>query len=398
MQIQEPRDPKGFALFNLGFRPFFLLSAVAGLVLMALWLMMLGQGNSTHNYYLLSQYWHGHEMLFGYAIAVIAGFLLTAVRNWTSVQTPYGATLAGITAVWVLGRILPLFDTVIPGSIIALTDLAFLPLVALGIGIPIIRSGNHRNLVFIVILMAMTVANLLVHLQLLGYTENTLITGLQMALGLIVVVMVLMGGRVIPFFTERALGVFQATKYDWLEKSVLPLAFGWLLADLLIPQQSEWQIVTYALAAINGIVHCIRLHGWFHPRLLRNPLLWVLHIAYLFIPLGFILHALSGVTDISVYLSTHAFATGAIGSMTLGMMARVSLGHTARPLKVSRLVIAAFLMMALAGAVRILLPMVPDMYTMALHLSGTLWILAWALFLIPYTPILLRPRMDGQFG
>jgi len=398
MQIQEPRDPKGFALFNLGFRPFFLLSAVAGLVLMALWLMMLGQGNSTHNYYLLSQYWHGHEMLFGYAIAVIAGFLLTAVRNWTSVQTPYGATLAGITAVWVLGRILPLFDTVIPGSIIALTDLAFLPLVALGIGIPIIRSGNHRNLVFIVILLAMTVANLLVHLQLLGYTENTLITGLQMALGLIVVVMVLMGGRVIPFFTERALGVFQATKYDWLEKSVLPLAFGWLLADLLIPQQSEWQIVTYALAAINGIVHCIRLHGWFHPRLLRNPLLWVLHIAYLFIPLGFILHALSGVTDISVYLSTHAFATGAIGSMTLGMMARVSLGHTARPLKVSRLVIAAFLMMALAGAVRILLPMVPDMYTMALHLSGTLWILAWALFLIPYTPILLRPRMDGQFG
>lgn len=398
MQIQEPRDPKGFALFNLGFRPFFLLSAASALVLMLIWLMMLGKGDSTHNYYLLNQYWHGHEMLFGYAIAVIAGFLLTAVRNWTSIQTPYGATLAGITAVWLLGRILPFFSAIIPDLVIAAADLAFLPLVALGIGLPIVRSGNYRNLVFIVILLAMTIANLLVHLQLLGYTDNTLPAGLQMALGLIVVVMVVMGGRVIPFFTERALGVFEAKKYDWLEKSVIPLAFGWLLADLLIPQDSALQVITYLLAGINGIVHSIRVAGWFHPRLLRNPLIWVLHIAYLFIPLGFILFALSDLLNISIYISTHAFAAGAVGSMTLGMMARVSLGHTARQLKVSKLVVASFLLMAVAGLIRILLPMIPGMYMMGLHISGGLWIISWALFLVPYTPILIRPRMDGQFG
>ncbi|MEH6576386.1 MAG: NnrS family protein [Amphritea sp.] len=393
MQIQEPRDPKGFALFNLGFRPFFLLSAMSGLILMLIWLVMLTQGQNTHSYYVLSQYWHGHEMLFGYGVAVIAGFLLTAVRNWTSVQTPYGTKLAIITAVWLLGRLLPLLGDTIPGIVIAVTDLAFLPLVAISIGIPIIRSGNYRNLIFLAIFAVMTIANLLVHLQLLGYTENTLATGLQMELSLIVVVMIVMGGRVIPFFTERALGIFQAKKYPLLERIMIPLAAGWLVCDL-----AGWQLGAGVLAAANAVVQAIRLSGWFHKRMFRTPLIWVLHIAYLFIPVGFALYALSAFTDTSIYLSIHAFAAGAVGSMTLGMMARVSLGHTARPLKVSKLVVIAFILIALAGLVRTLLPLIPDFYMIALHLSGALWMSAWLLFLIPYTPILLRPRMDGQFG
>ena len=393
MQIQEPRDPKGFALFNLGFRPFFLLSAVSGFVLMLIWLIMLARGQSTHNYYQLSQYWHGHEMLFGYAVAVIAGFLLTAVRNWTSVQTPFGAQLAFITAVWLLGRLFPLFSDVLPGLLIALADLAFLPLVALGIGIPIIRSGNYRNLIFLAIFAVMTLANLLVHLQLLGYTDNTLTTSLQMELALIVIVMIIMGGRVIPFFTERALGNFQTRKYAWLERLMIPLAAAWLVCDL-----AGWSLATGILAAANALVQGIRLSGWFHQRMFRTPLIWVLHVAYLFIPLGFALAALSALSGVSIYLSTHAFAAGAIGSMTLGMMARVSLGHTARPLKVSKLVVSAFVLIGIAGLIRTLLPLVPDLYVMALHISGALWMAAWLLFLIPYTPILLRPRMDGQFG
>ncbi|MBQ0755822.1 MAG: NnrS family protein, partial [Amphritea sp.] len=130
----------------------------------------------------------------------------------------------------------------------------------------------------------------------------------------------------------------------------------------------------------------------------RNPLIWILHLAYLFIPLGFMLDALSGFAMASPYLATHAFAAGAIGSMTIGMMARVSLGHTARPLKLAKITIIAFALMVAAGVIRTFLPMIPELYTMAIHLSGGLWILAWVLFLVPYTPILLKPRTDGQFG
>ncbi|GGK80433.1 NnrS family protein [Amphritea balenae] len=395
MQIQEPRQPQGFALFNLGFRPFFLFSALSGVLLMLHWLMLLGQGHTTYNYYLISQYWHGHEMLFGYSIAVIAGFLLTAVRNWTSIQTPYGKTLAGLFFIWLAARILPViseFAVAIPGSIIAAVDLSFLPLVALSIGVPIVKSGNYRNLVFIGILVAMTVANLLIHLQLLGLTDNTLASGMQLSLGLIVLVMAVMGGRVIPFFTERAMA-FEARKYNWIEKSVIPLAAAWLLAGLF-----GFELITSLLALVNAVIHFIRVAGWFKARMVRNHLIWILHVAYLFIPIGFAMEALSGFTAVSPYLAIHAYAAGAIGSMTLGMMARVSLGHTARPLKVTKTTVIAFILMMLAGLIRAFLPLIPELYNMAIHASGGLWILAWILFLIPYTPILLKSRVDGQFG
>ncbi|MBN0988762.1 NnrS family protein [Amphritea pacifica] len=395
MQIQEPHQGKLFALFNLGFRPFFLFAALSGLLLMLLWLMLLGSGQATYRYYQISQIWHGHEMLFGYAAAVIAGFLLTAVRNWTSIQTPFGAKLAGLFLFWLAARLLPLiseFIVPLPAPLIAVTDLLFLPLVALSIGLPIIRSGNYKNLIFTVILIAMSFANLLIHLQLLGITESTLAQGMDLELGLIVVVMVVMGGRVIPFFTERALA-FEAKRFTWIEKSVIPVAFGWLIADLF-----QFNSVALLLAALSAVLNLIRLAGWFKPRMRRNPLIWILHVAYLFIPLGFALEAVSGITQLSPYIATHAFAAGAIGSMTLGMMARVSLGHTARPLKLTKITVMAFILMVAAGSVRVFMPMVPELHSLAIHISGGLWIIAWGLFLIPYTPILLKPRLDGQFG
>ncbi|RTE65939.1 NnrS family protein [Amphritea opalescens] len=395
MQIQEPNQGQGFALFNLGFRPFFLFAALSSMLFMTYWLMLLGKGQSTYDYYLLSQIWHGHEMLFGYAAAVITGFLLAAVRNWTSIQTPYGAKLAGLFLLWLAGRVLPIVSelvTPLPAPLIAITDLLFLPLVALTIGIPIIRSGNYRNLVFTIILLALTLANLLVHLQLLGVTQTTLASGLQLALGLIVVIMVVMGGRVIPFFTERALA-FEAKRYTWLEPLIIPLAAAWLLADLF-----QLTLITSLFAALNALIHVIRLSGWFKLRMIRNPLIWILHLAYLFIPLGFALDALSGVIALSPYIAIHAFAAGAIGSMTIGMMARVSLGHTARPLKVAKITVVAFILMAIAGVIRVFMPLIPELHMMGVHISGGLWMLSWLLFLIPYTPILLKPRLDGQFG
>ncbi len=395
MQIQEPHQGNTIALFNLGFRPFFLFAALSSVLLMTLWMLLLGSAQTGYHYYQISQIWHGHEMLFGYAVAVIAGFLLTAVRNWTAIQTPYGAKLAALFLLWLAGRLLPVISEYViplPPTLIAITDLMFLPLVALSIALPIIRSGQYRNLIFTVILLALTFANLLIHLQLLGFTKATLAQGLQLALGLIVIVMIVMGGRVIPFFTERALA-FEAKRYPWIERSVIPLAFAWLIADLL-----QFSLIATLLAAINAALNLIRLAGWFKQRMMRNPLIWILHVAYLFIVLGFTLKALSGVAMLSPFITTHAFAAGAIGSMTLGMMARVALGHTARPLKLATLTVVAFVLMVAAGVIRVCLPMIPELHGMAIHLSGGLWILAWLLFLITYTPILLKPRQDGQFG
>ncbi|MDO6564043.1 NnrS family protein [Amphritea sp. 1_MG-2023] len=395
MQIQEPNQGKHFALFNLGFRPFFLFAALSSMLLMSYWLILLSKTQPGYQYYQLSQIWHGHEMLFGYAVAVIAGFLLTAVRNWTSIQTPYGAQLAGLFLLWLAGRLLPIFAeliTPLPAVLIAVTDLLFLPLIALVIGVPVIRSGNYRNLVFVIILLALTLANALIHLQLLGITQTTLGSGLQLGLGLIIVVMIVMGGRVIPFFTERALA-FEAKRYRWLEASVIPLAAAWLIADL-----SPFTLIANLLAALNAAVHLLRLSGWFKLRMLRNPLIWVLHLAYLFIPLGFALKALSGMASLSPYLAIHAFAAGAIGSMTIGMMARVSLGHTARPLKLAKITVVAFILMMISGLIRVFLPLIPELHSVSIHISGGLWVIAWLLFLIPYTPILLQPRLDGQFG
>lgn len=395
MQIQEPHQSKGLALFNLGFRPFFLFAALSSILLMIHWLMLLGANQPNYNYYKVSQIWHGHEMLFGFAVAVIAGFLLTAVRNWTAIQTPHGAKLAGLFLLWLTGRLLPIiseFITPLPGPLIAITDLLFLPMVAIAIGIPIIRSGNYRNLIFTLILLAMTLANLLIHLQLLGITQTTLASGLQLELGLTIVIIVVMGGRVIPFFTERALA-FEAKRYTWLEFLVIPLALAWLFADLF-----QLILITAILASLNAALHLIRVIGWFKLRMIRNPLIWILHVAYLFIPLGFALDALTGFISLSPYLAIHAFAAGAIGSMTLGMMARVSLGHTARPLKLAKITVLAFIVMLASGVIRVFMPMIPELHTLAIHLSGGLWVLSWTLFLIPYTSILLKPRLDGQFG
>lgn len=393
IQIQEPRHSGAFALFNLGFRPFFLFGALAALVLMLVWMKMLTSGQATQSYYQLSYIWHGHEMLFGYTLAIIAGFLLTAVRTWTSQAVPTGASLGFIFTVWLAGRLLPFAADTLPAVLIAAVDMLFLPLVIVGIAIPIIRSRNYRNLMMVVILSVMLFANGLMHAQLLGYTSNTLFTGMQLQLGLIILMIMILGGRVIPFFTERALGDFSARKYKWLEMLTPVLVVAWLLSHF-----SGAAELAGMLAIANAAAQLLRLHGWFHPRLLKNPLLWILQLAYLFIPLGFALYAASVFAGISVYLSTHAFAAGAIGSITIGMMARVSLGHTGRPLKITNWIKAGFVCMLLSGLIRSLLPLIPELYIAALHASAALWMLAWGLFLIPYTPILLKPRTDGQYG
>ncbi len=393
LTLEERRAPalKGWVPFALGFRPFFLGAGIAALLLMALWLLWLWGVLATPAWDYPPLLWHAHEMLFGFGAAVIAGFLLTAARNWTGLPTPQGIPLALLFGLWFLGRVAFLLPGLPPALVLAL-DLAFLPAVAVVLAGPILRARQARNYAFPVILGALTVAAALMDLQMLGYTQATAAAGTTLAVYLIVLMMVMMGGRVIPFFTDARLGG-KARRWQAVEglapASVAAVAGGVLLA----PHSLYTTLAAAAAAAIN----LLRLAGWQRRALWRVPLLWVLHLGYAWIVLGFALTALVAAGKAPASLALHAYTVGAIGGLTLGMMARVSLGHTGRPLAPARIMTAAFAAINAAALLRVVLPLLwPAHYSTALLMGGLAWLLAFAVFLAVYFPILLRPRLDGK--
>jgi uncharacterized protein involved in response to NO len=394
--LSDQRGParRGPVLFALGFRPFFLLAAFFAVVTMADWLYMYLAGGEIESYYGGIDR-HPHEMIFGYTAAVIAGFLLTAVRNWTNIPTASGASLAALAGLWLAGRVLPFFPGALPPTLIAIVDLAFLPALAGALAVPLIRGGQRLNLIFLPILIALAAANLLVHLQEVGYAAASARMGIYLGLDLIVLVIVIMGGRVIPFFTERALAgatVRRRTVIEWLAPAS---ALAFAIADVALPNSP----VAGAAAALAAIVNGARLIGWYDHRVWRVPLLWVLHAGYAWIVVGFFLRALAAVGAVAPEYTIHAFTVGGIGVLTLGMMARVSLGHTGRPLEVAAPVAVVFVLINLAALVRGILPIVmPEFFSRLIALAGALWIAAFAIFLVVYAPILTRPRIDGRPG
>jgi uncharacterized protein involved in response to NO len=378
----------------LGFRPFFLLAGFSAVILMAMWVAAFVGGLAFSTYYGQID-WHSHEMIFGYTVAVVAGFLLTAVRNWTERPTPAGGYLGAMVALWLLGRILPFFPDAFPGWFIALVDLAFLPLVAVGIGVPLVRSGESRNLLFLPLLAALWAANFFVHAELLGFAPSLARKGIFLGLDLIVLLIVIMGGRVIPFFTERALpGVVMKRRsiIEWLS----PLSvIMFLLADFFF----AGSLLFASLAALGACANGIRLAGWYTHRYWRVPLLWVLHLGYGWIVVGFFLKVGAALGVVPSQFTVHGFTVGGIGVLTLGMMARVALGHTARPLSVGAAMVVAFGLVNLSAVTRGLLPiLLPEWFSPLIAVSGVLWITAFVVFIIIYTPILTQPRIDGCPG
>jgi uncharacterized protein involved in response to NO len=381
-------------IFALGFRPFFLLAAFFAIFLMAVWVPAFVGGFAFDTYY--GQIgWHSHEMIFGYAGGVIAGFLLTAARNWTGRPTPAGGLLAAIAGLWLLGRILPYFPGIIPHGLIATVDLAFLPAVAVGIGMPLVRSGAGRNWIFLPLLAAFWAANCLVHAELLGLAPNLARKGIFLGLNLIVLLIVIMGGRVIPFFTERGLAGAAMKRWpviEWLSPLSVIL---FLLAEFFLPDS----LLSASFAVLAACANGVRLAGWYTPRYWRVPLLWVLHLGYAWIVAGFVLKAGAALGAAPPQFTIHAFTVGAIGVLTLGMMARVSLGHTGRPLKVGLAMAMAFGLINLSGVTRGFLPILyPQWFPQLIVASGVLWIAAFVVFVILYMPILTRARVDGRPG
>lgn len=379
-------------LFNLGFRPFFLSAGVLAWLLLPLWLLHLQTGLIFST--LPPVLWHGHEMLYGFTVAVIAGFLLTAVQNWTGQRTPFGKPLAALWGLWLAGRVGLLLPGV-PPILVALVDLAFLPVLAWILGRCIRQAKQQRNLPFPLILLVLTGANLLIHLEWLGVTTATAGLGLHLATYAIIMMIVLMGGRVIPSFTENRLQQ-PARRWRWLEAGLPGLTMLALLAALLWP----YSVLTVLLATLATLAHGLRWVGWYNPAYWAIPLLWVLHLGYAWVVVGFGLLALSAVGLAGANLGAlHAFTVGGIGVLTLGMMARVALGHTGRPLEASRTITLAFVLVNLAAGMRVVFPVVwPMHYASALLGAGLLWSAAFLLFTLIYLPILLRPRVDGRAG
>ncbi len=395
----EERIPADtFSLFALGFRPFFLLASLLAVVLISLWLPYLF-GQLVLADYFNPLHWHAHEMLFGYAVAVISGFLLAAVRNWTSLDTPSGTPLIILVLIWTLGRLVCTLPLGIPPMIIAATDLLFLPAVMLALAGPLIRARKLRNMAFLLILAMLELANLLMHLQALEL-QTTAAMGVDLGLGLVILVIVIMGGRVIPFFTRNPLPGMEPRQWPWVEFCAIAGVVLLLLIQLFFNRNSEQlALPTAILSLLVGAIHLLRLSGWYDRRIWSKPIIWVLHLAYGSIGIGFCLKGAALLSWLPASSATHVFAYGGIGLITLGMMARVSLGHTGRILELPALTVWGIRLLAIGALIRLAATLTPGPIGTALLIgSAVLWVLAFAAFLRDYAPMLIRPRIDGRPG
>ena len=379
-------------LFGLGFRVFFAMAGLSALILIVLWNAIF-KGNLTIDHYFADNYWHAHEMLLGYSVAVIAGFLLTAVKNWTGKPTLTGDKLAGLALLWLYGRILPFYAGLLPNALIAAIDFAFLPVLAYQISKPIIQAKQFKSLVFVALLLTLTLGNILIHAEILELCQNTAWIGIQLVVGTIIIMILILAGRVFPFFVEKGLHGTLIIRNPLLDAlsigsafTVFAMQLGAISGNLL------------ALTAIfSVIVNSVRLAGWYVQRIWYVPLLWILYIGYGWIILGFILTTLSAYSWILPSLALHAFTVGGIGVLTLGMMARVSLGHTGRVLRVSNAMAIGFILVNLAALLRVLLPLaLSNWYNILIYASTLSWLAAFSLFMFVYAPILTSPRIDKK--
>ena len=391
MQSPSGPKPKSFALWNLGFRPFYLLAGFFAAFSVLLWIAQFAGWLGTR-VYLGDPRWHAHEMIFGYAFAVLVGFLFTAGRNWTNRPTPTGMPLAAIAALWLAGRVLVLA----PWPFLAATaDTAFAIAATAGLAVPLVASRNRRNYFFVPLLLGLGAANLAFHLAMAGVIDFPVQRGLQAGLDLILFVVAVMAGRVIPMFTANAIPGTNAVRLPWLERTALGGTLALLAVDVLgLPP-----VVIAVTAAIAGVAHAARLLLWKPWVTAGRPILWILHLSYAWIAVHLGLRVFSVFGAVSPSLATHALTIGAIGGITLGMMTRTSRGHTGRALRTTPYETASYVLVHLAAAVRVFLPMLDaELQLTATIASGILWSAAFALFSVTYWPVLTRPRIDDKPG
>jgi uncharacterized protein involved in response to NO len=381
----------GWPLFRLGFRPFYLGAAAFALFAVPYWIAgLLGWVALPST--MPPLLWHAHEMLFGFTVAVIVGFLLTAGKAWTGLATPRGATLAAMAGLWLAARLSAVWA---PYAVYALLDLALLPWVAFVLIRVLLKAGNRRNLPLGAIILLLATANLMFHLAVMGWLNLDPLRALHTGLALVVMIECVIAGRVIPAFTMSALPGQKLQVSPWLERSTLAATALSLAAWVLLPAN----LATAAGFAAAALLHAARLWRWQPWRTRARPILWVLHAAYAWLPVGFLLLAWSQVGGVAASAGIHALAVGATAGLIIGMVTRTARGHTGRPLKASRLEVAAYLLVAGAAVARVLLPWVAPAQTADwLVVAAAAWASAFALYLWVFSPWLLSSRLDGKDG
>ncbi len=392
MQLEEPRPkaPPGFALWALGFRPFYLLASAFAALSVGLWALQFT--GWLPRPYLPAPIWHAHEMIFGFALAVIVGFLFTAGRNWSNQPTPTGWWLAVLAALWLTARVLVLTPF---GWAAAIANAAFPLAAAVSLAIPFARAANRRNYFFVALLVLLACATLAVHLEQLGVVHVPAAVGIQAALDVVLLIVVVMTGRVVPMFTNNGIPGAGASSRPVLERIAIGSIMVLLAVDLLRPGA----VVLAAVAGVAAVVHLARWLLWHPWKTLRTPLVWVLHAAYLWIPLHLALRAGAAPGWLPASLATHALTVGAIGGMIIGMITRTARGHTGRPLRADGYEVACYLLVLAAALLRVFLPLLaPALLLQAVLWSAACWAAGFGLYAVRYWPVLTRPRLDGRPG
>ena len=396
MQIEEKQSYR-VSLLHLGFRPFFLFGSVFSVAAIALWLWILSFGGWLASSELTIFQWHAHEMLYGYTLAVIAGFLLTAVGNWTGQKTISGLSLLLLVLCWLFARLMPLIDHPQAMLIMASLDLLFNIGLCIAILLPIFKVRQWKHMAIWTKVVFLLIGNALFYLGLFNMLEDGIRLGIYTALYIILSLIMLMARRVIPFFIEKGVEPpVTLVNYRWLDLSSLFLMLAFILFEVFVVVP-VWATISAALLAV---LHGIRLYGWYAKGIWQKPLLWSLYVGYGWIVAGFILRALSGWFELSPMFAVHAFTYGGIGMVTIGMMARVALGHTGRDVfNPPRALNTIFTLMFAGSVVRVILPIIfADYYSTLILVSQVLWIVAFIEFVLTYSAMLLKPRIDGKYG
>jgi len=390
--IPRLRNYEGPALLSYGFRPFFLFGSLyAGLTILA-WLPMF-YGELELSTAFTPRDWHIHEMLYGYLSAVITGFLLTAVPNWTGRMPLQGRPLFVLVLVWAVGRIAVTVSARIGWEAAAATDNAFLLLVGAAMAREIIKGRNWRNLKVLIALGILVTGNIVFHVE--AHVLGTAEYGIRLGIAATMMLIMLIGGRIIPSFTRNWLarenpGRLPAPfgRFDMVSMIVAGVA---LLAWIAAP---GWRATGAALIAA-GVLHAVRLARWAGERTWRDRLVLVLHVAYAFVPLGFGLTGLASLGLLSSAAGIHAWTAGAMGVMTLAVMSRASLGHTGRALVASATVQGLYLLLVVGALARVCAAIHPDWSDALLHLSGLSWSGAFLGFALAYWNVFTRPRVTS---
>lgn len=383
------RKFEGWPLFANSFRSFFLFAAIQAALSILVWLpMFYGELSVTSAF--APRDWHVHEMLYGFLPAVITGFLFTAIPNWTGRLPIQGTSLAALLVVWIAGRVAVTLSADIGWMFALLVDAAFLALVVAAATREIIAGGNWRNLPVVALVLVLLAGNIGFHLE--THFEGTADVGIRAGIGVVVLLIALIGGRIIPSFTRNWLVKFNPGR--------LPVPFGrfdgavigcsalalisWIVAPL--------NAVTGAAMALVGGLHLVRLARWAGDRTTRERLLLILHVGYVFVPLGFLLNALAGFGVLAPSAGIHAWMTGAAGIMTLAVMTRASLGHTGQALTASPATQGIYLAIIIAALTRVAAVALPAYGNALLHIAACGWVVAFLGFAIAFGPLLAGSR------